>query len=428
MARVAILGAGIGGTSLAYELRQRLGREHTITVIGDGSKFSFIPSNPWVAVGWRKGDEVLVELAPVMARRGIEFIDNAAMAVHPDQNQIALANGQRVDYDYLAITTGARLAFEQVPGLGPDGFTQSVCTTAHAERAWSAYQKFLDDPGPIVVGAAPGASCYGPAYETAMIIDTDLRRRKLRDKVPMTYVTPEPYIGHMGLGGVGDSRGMLEKELRERHIRWIANARVKEVRAGEMVVEELDRHGKLDQEHVVPFRYSMIIPAFAGVKAIQGLEGLVNPKGFVIIDKHQRNPKYPNVFAAGVCVAIPPIEATPIPVGAPKTGLMIESMVSAIAANIQAAIAGKAGTAEATWNALCLADMGDTGMAFVALPQIPPRNTTWTKEGKWVHLAKVAFEKYYLRKVKSGSAEPFYEKSIMKMLGIERIKPGSAAH
>ncbi|MBS0486046.1 MAG: hypothetical protein JSS13_01770 [Proteobacteria bacterium] len=177
----------------------------------------------------------------------------------------------------------------------------------------------------------------------------------------------------------------------------------------------------------MPFRYSMIIPAFAGVNAIQGLEGLVNPKGFVLIDKHQRNPKYPNVFAAGVCVAIPPIEPTPIPVGAPKTGLMIESMVSAIAANIQAAIVGKDGTAEATWNALCLADMGDTGMAFVALPQIPPRNTTWTKEGKWVHLAKVAFEKYYLRKVKSGSAEPFYEKSIMKMLGIERIKPGSAA-
>jgi sulfide:quinone oxidoreductase len=47
---------------------------------------------------------------------------------------------------------------------------------------------------------------------------------------------------------------------------------------------------------------------------------------------------------------------------------------------------------------------------------------TWAREGKWVHLAKIAFEKYHLRKVRSGRIEPFYEKSIMKMLGIDRLK------
>ncbi|MDP0972091.1 hypothetical protein Q6294_34745, partial [Klebsiella pneumoniae] len=76
---------------------------------------------------------------------------------------------------------------------------------------------------------------------------------------------------------------------------------------------------------------------------------------------------------AGVCVAIPPVEATPLPVGAPKTGYMIESMVSAIVKNIEADLAGKPAEAQATWNAICLADLGDTGVAFVALPQIPPR-------------------------------------------------------
>jgi sulfide:quinone oxidoreductase len=391
-------------------------------VIGEGPLFSFIPSNPWVAVGRRKARDIQVELTPAFARRGIELITTPAIAVHPRQNQVELEGGARVDYDYLVITTGPRLAFEQVPGLGPEGYTESVCTTAHAEHAYAAYQKFLDQPGPIIIGAAPGASCYGPAYETAMIIDADLRKRKLRDRVPMTYVTPEPYIGHMGLGGVGDSKGMLEKELRERHIHWIVNARIKEVQAGAMLVEELDKHGALEQEHTLPFAYSMVIPAFAGVRAIENVEGLVNPKGFVLIDQYQRNPTYPNVYAAGVCVAIPPVEATPIPVGAPKTGLMIESMVSAIAANIKAAIDGKDGNAEATWNALCLADMGDSGMAFLAIPQIPPRNVTWAREGKWVHLAKIAFEKYHLRKVRSGRIEPFYEKSIMKMLGIDRLK------
>jgi len=71
---------------------------------------------------------------------------------------------------------------------------------------------------------------------------------------------------------------------------------------------------------------------------------------------------------------------------------------------------------------VCLADMGDTGIAFVALPQIPPRNVNWFSEGKWVHLAKVAFEKYFIRKLKKGTSEPFYEKQVMQMLGIAKLK------
>ena len=422
MAMIVILGAGIGGMSLAYELRQRLGGGHRITVIGDGPRFSFTPSNPWVAVGWRKGVDIGIEAAPALARHEIEFIGEAAARVHPDENRVETVAGKSFTYDYLAITTGPRLAFDEIPGLGPDSHTQSVCTTPHAEQAWAQYQKFLDKPGPVVVGAAPGASCFGPAYETAMIIDADLRQRKLRDRVPMTYVTSEPYVGHMGLGGVGDSRGLIEAEMRQRHIRWIANARITSVSDGEMTVEELDAKGQVTQQHTLPFAYSMVIPAFTGVAAVRGLDGLVNPRGFVIIDKNQRNPKYRNVFAAGVCVAIPPVEVTPVATGAPKTGFMIESMVSTIAANIASDIEGKPATAEATWNAVCLADFGDTGAAFVALPQIPPRNVTWTKVGKWVHVAKIAFEKYHLRKMRSGNTEPFYEKSIMKMLGIERLK------
>jgi len=113
---------------------------------------------------------------------------------------------------------------------------------------------------------------------------------------------------------------------------------------------------------------------------------------------------------------------TPVPTGAPKTGYMIESMVSAICENVAADIAGTPAQARGTWNAICLADFGDTGAAFVALPQIPPRNVTWAKEGKWVHFAKVAFEKYFLRKVKTGSVAPLYEKYVLSTLGIESLK------
>jgi sulfide:quinone oxidoreductase len=101
---------------------------------------------------------------------------------------------------------------------------------------------------------------------------------------------------------------------------------------------------------------------------------------------------------------------------------MIESMVSAICENVAAEIGGTPARARGTWNAICLADFGDTGAAFVALPQIPPRNVTWAKEGKWVHLAKVAFEKYFLRKVKTGDVAPLYEKYVLSTLGIESLK------
>ena len=100
---------------------------------------------------------------------------------------------------------------------------------------------------------------------------------------------------------------------------------------------------------------------------------------------------------------------------------MIESMVTSATHNIADELAGREPNTTAQWNAICLADMGDTGAAFVALPQIPPRNVAWFKKGRWVHAAKIAFEKYFIRKMKKGTSEPLYEKYILKMLGIEKL-------
>jgi sulfide:quinone oxidoreductase len=423
MAHVVVLGAGIGGIAVAIELRDELKAAHKVSVVSNLDCFQFTPSNPWLAVNWRKPDDIRVPLAPVFKAKNIDFIPVAAKRVHPTENRIELANGDSVSYDYLVIATGPHLAFEEVPGLGPHGgHTQSICTLQHAEIASKAYEEFCKNPGPIVIGAAPAASCFGPAYEFAMILDTDLRRRGIRDKAPMTYVSSEPYIGHLGLGGVGDTKGMLESAFRDRHIKWIVNAKITGVEEGLLKCDELDENGQLKKQQEVPFKFSMILPAFKGVEAVIGVEGLANPRGFILIDKNQRNPMHRNVFSVGVCVAIPPVEATPVPTGTPKTGYMIESMVTATAHNITALIDGKEAKEEGTWNAVCLADFGDKGVAFVALPQIPPRNVNWASEGKWVHWAKVAYEKYFLRKVRKGQSEPVYERYIMKLLGIERLR------
>ena len=422
MAHIIIIGAGLGGMPMAYEMRELLRNGDRLTVVSNQSRFHFVPSNPWVAVDWRQRQDIELELAPLLSRKGIALVQCGARRVHPERNQVELEDGSSLDYDFLIIATGPRLAFDEIEGLGPQGHTQSICHVDHAQQAAERWKSFVAAPGPVVVGAVQGASCFGPAYEYAFIMETDLRKRKLRDRVPMNFVTSEPYIGHLGLGGVGDSKGMIESMFRQRHIKWICNAKVSRVEAGKMFVTEHDEEGQPKKEHELPFSYSMMLPAFKGVEAVFGIEGLTNPRGFVLIDEHQRNPRYPNIFSVGVCVAIPPVEATPVPTGTPKTGYMIESMVTATAKNIRAVLDGREPTEKATWNAVCLADFGDSGAAFVALPQIPPRNVSWFSEGKWVHLAKVAFEKYFLRKMKTGATEPVYEKIVMEALGIMKLK------
>jgi len=423
MAHIVIIGAGLGGMAGAYELRDTLGKEARITVINERDTYQFVPSNPWIGVGWRKRPDTSFPAAPYLAKKKIDFIAQRVDRIDPAANTVQLADGQTVAYDYLVIATGPKLSFDEVPGAGPHGgHTQSVCTLDHAETSYADYQKLLQNPGAVIVGAMPGASCFGPAYEYAFILETALRRAKVRDRVPMTYVSSEPYIGHLGLGGVGDSKSMLESELRNRHIKWITNAKVTKVEAGKMFVDEVNDQGVLVKQHELPFVHSMMLPAFKGVDAVAAVEGLCNPRGFVLVDKHQRSPKFPNIYSAGVCVAIPPVEQTPVPTGTPKTGYMIESMWTAICHNIQADLTGGEPEAVGTWNALCLADMGDTGAAFLAVPQIPPRNVTWFAKGKWVHWAKIGFEKYFLYKMKNGSSEPFYEKYILKMIGMNRLK------
>ncbi|MBK7136656.1 MAG: NAD(P)/FAD-dependent oxidoreductase [Rhodocyclales bacterium] len=422
MAHIVIMGAGLGGLPAAFEMKEALRKEDRVTVVSNSTTFHFVPSNPWVAVDWRKREDIELDLATILGRKGIAFSAAGVKRVHPEKSQLELGDGGTLDYDYLVIATGPKLAFEEVEGLGPDGHSHSICHVDHAVAAERAWGEFVKDPGHVVVGAVQGASCFGPAYEYAAIMDTDLRRRKIRDRVPMTFVTAEPYIGHLGLGGVGDSKGLLESAFRDRHIKWICNARTTKVEAGRMHVTEHNDDGTPKKEHVLDFKYSMMLPAFKGIDAVFGIEGLTNPRGFILIDPQQRNPKFRNIYAVGVCVAIPPVEATPVPTGAPKTGYMIESMVTATVHNIRAELDGREPGEKATWNAICLADFGDTGVAFVALPQIPPRNVNWFSEGKWVHLAKIAFEKYFMRKMKKGTTEPVFEKLVMNALGIMKLK------
>src|SRR5512142_3188796 len=127
MPRIIVLGAGIGGISMAYELRAKVGRQAEITVVSDSEWFQFVPSNPWVALGWRKPGDIKVHLPGTLAKYGIGFDAAGARRIIPAENAIELNDGRRLSYDYLVVATGPALAFDEIAGLGPEANTVSIC-------------------------------------------------------------------------------------------------------------------------------------------------------------------------------------------------------------------------------------------------------------------------------------------------------------
>ncbi|WP_066380842.1 MULTISPECIES: NAD(P)/FAD-dependent oxidoreductase [unclassified Anabaena] len=419
MAHIVIIGAGLGGLPTAYELRHILPRQHQLTVISESPNFTFIPSLPWVALGLTSLDSVQISLEHRLRQRGINWIQGRVDQLNPDTQQICCGE-QTIVYDYLIIATGGELALDALPGLGPDGYTQSVCNPHHALMALKAWQKFLQAPGPIVVGALPKTSCLGPAYEFALLIDYVLRQQGLRKQVSITFVTPEPYAGHLGIGGMANSAEVVKKIMAERDVEVIENAQIKAIAANQI---------HLGNGRVLPFAYSMLLPPFRGPHFVRQVPGLGNQDGFIPVLPTYRHPEYPSIYAVGVVVQLKPPEETPIPLGVPKTGQMTEAMGMAVAHNIAIELGViSAQPVTPTLDAICFADFGNTGILFLANPVLPDvvtgkRRRAVALSGAWVSWAKSAFEKYFLAKMRFGTAVPWFERIGLKFLGLSLVKP-----
>jgi sulfide:quinone oxidoreductase len=401
--RVVVLGSSFAGMTAALELRKKLDERHEIVVLDPRDHFTFIPSLIWLPFGIRDAEDITFPLAPLYERKEIRFVDEAAASVDVAAHSVTTASGESIDYDKLLVATGPRLAFEKIPGLGPEhGYTQSVCNLEHAELAGQAWERFLENPGPVVVGTAQGGSCFGASYEFLFNVQHRIRKAGLEQEAPVTFVSAEPYLGHFGLGGVGDSARRVEGFLEHLGIEGIASASIAAVRPEEI---------ELDGGRVLPFAYSMIVPPFAGVDAVRESAGLANQAGFVPIDERFRHPEQADVYAAGVATAIAPPEPTPVPAGVPKTGQMSESMAKVAAHNIAADIGGGAHEEMplADLSAICVLDAGNNGIVFKAdhvlshgvhagddLP------SARVMAGPQAHWAKLAFERYFLASRKRG--------------------------
>jgi len=395
--KIVVVGGSFGGLTAAYELRKRLSpSECDIVLVSKDRNFVFIPSLPWVAMGSKTLDQLSFDLGNPLARKRIAFTHATVQRIEA-VSQTVVTDTDTVSYDYLVIATGHRSANEALPGLGPFGGPgHSLMSPPEAERARDAVQRLLDDPGPIVVGCAPGASCIGPAYEFVFEIDRLVRRARLRHRVPITFLTPEPFLGHFGIGGVGQARPFFEGEFAQRDIRFTTSAAVSKI---------TDSSVELEDGTTFESRLSLVIPPLAGVDAIVQSPGLGNPKGFVPVDAQYRHAKFPNVYAVGVAVAFPPVDETPVPVNFPKTAHMTEQMATVAAHNIVADIRGHE-TESHELHTECILDMGDTAAHIVVDPVRPPRNVSSVSAGRHWLWAKRSFAHYYLWTAKRGMTAP----------------------
>lgn len=398
--RIVVLGGGVAGLTAAYELHRRLGAAVQLTLVSNSEQFSLGPALLWVPFGQRTGMAGF-SLPGRLDRSGIAFVRALVERINPERRVVAATYQGRtteLPYDYLIIATGPRADGTAIPGVaGEFDATTSLWSETSAVDTRHALEGFLDleQPGPVVVGLAPGASYLSAAYEFVLTLDHELRRRGTRARASLTFVTPEPYLGHLDVGGTA-ARRRLERLFARRHIVALTGAEIARV----------DRTGvHLRDGRVLPAAYTLIMPPFTGVTGIWKSPGLTDEHGFVPVDARYRHGRYPEIYAAGVAARLSgPAGAAPAQASALHTGYLSAAMAKAAARNVAAAITGCAPAARSLprLRDLRLLDGGDGGLLLAMADLGRPRQVAVPLPGRTAHWAKRALTRYLLWKLRTG--------------------------
>jgi NADH dehydrogenase FAD-containing subunit len=390
--RVVVLGGNFAGLTAALSVKHDLGNDVDVTVVSKSDRFQFNPSFIWIPFGKRTAGDVVFPLANTFESHDVKFIHGEATTIDPGSQRVDTSQGT-LDYDYLVIATGYLNDFDVVPGLGSGGNAYSITHLDGAVQAAEGWARFLNDPGPVVVAATQGAACFGAAYEFVFNVTYHLKKHKL--KVPVAYVSAEPFPGHFGIGGLPGGEKLLGMFFKRQRIDGIFDVGIEQVAQGEVL---------LSDGRTLPFKYAMVVPPFVGADVVKA-SGLGNAKGFVEVKDTYQTLSQPNVYAVGIATAVNAPWQSANAVGVPKTGFPAETMARVAAANIAAQIRGEQPSKEENFGdipAVCIMDAGNNGVVILADRMLPPRKHGVMIPGPQSHAAKLAFEKYFLWKARHG--------------------------
>ncbi len=444
MAKVVVLGAGISGHTAALYLRKNLNKSHQVVMISPNSNYQWVPSNIWVGLGLMTPEQVKFKLAPIYKKTGIDYIQALAVSIHPEGDdshskpyvKIKYVSEDKrdaeeiVEYDFLVNGTGPKLNFSATEGLGPEKFTNSVCTYDHAAHAWENLKKSFakmeaGEKQTFLIGTGhPMATCQGAAFEYALNIAFEVTKRKLNHLADIWWISNEYELGDFGMGGAYVKRGgyitptkiFTESVFKEYGIRWIKRAGVHKIEKGIAHYETLE--GTYETKE---FDFAMLIPGFtgAGMKAYNKNGEDISSKifaanGMMKVDADYtpkpyeewsandwpsiyQNPDYDNLYASGIAFAPPhtmskPMKSkngtaiTPTP---PRTGMPSGVIGKVVAQNIIHRI--KTGKNEhphkasmAKMGAACIVSAGyGIRQGQAAVMTVFPIVPDWEKYPKW---------------------------------------------
>ncbi len=328
--RIVIVGTSFAGYSTALSLAKLLHDRHEITVIDRSSDFMFLPSLVWHPFGYRHPEDISFDTLPIFDKQGIKFIETTVYGFDLDE-QLVITPEKDIPFDYLVIATGTKANYDSVKGYVPGKTSWSICSMAEAERTRKAWKDFLRNPGPLVIGASQWAGYFFAAYEFMMNALYQLKSHHLLKKVPVHFITAEPYLTHFGIGSAPEDSKACEAIFDRYNIQWNTSTEIRELKEREVILENGER---------IVSDFNMIIPQFIGVDAVRTTRNLANPFGLIHVNEKCQHRDYPNIYAAGSAVYIPQKEETLVPCGVPRTRYSSEIMAKAVAYNIASDLIG----------------------------------------------------------------------------------------
>lgn len=381
---VVVLGGGVGGLSVANDLRRRLDRKHEVVVVDKTGDHVFWPSLLWLQVGLREPNKITKELEKLL-KSGIDVVRGEVDSINPVAMRVGVG-GMTIDADYLVVSLGAQLAPERVPGLGEAGHNLYSMEGSVAVRDFCrVLGREPTGTKLVVLVAGTPFKCPAAPYEAAMLLAHHAQDKHPESRASVSLYSPEP--GPMGVAGPVVSAGVIGM-LAQRGVDYFPKHQVERVDPGSRALI-------FDNGVEAPYDFLAYVPPHLVPKVVCEA-GLAEDGGWITVDRQSMETRFPGVFAIGDNTSIPLEMGLPLP----KAGVFAHRQAQAVAKTIAARIKGKRGEGVFDGHGLCFVEVGGGragfgGGNFYAHPV--PEVKFHEPSRRW-HIAKVLFEKRWMKR------------------------------